>query len=213
MANLIADFGEWHVLVSFAYLLTTRLVEDIDDDDLDILRAYSLKLDNNLTDATFRQLPQAFPKHNIASLKVTRKRVEFLAKFRPQPFDCCINSCLCYTGAYEKADKCRFCKELRYNASGKARKRFNYIPLTARLSALYGDKATAEKMRYRHEYKHHDGVYEDVFDGRIYQNLCKTKVEVGEEEQDHTYFQDATDIALGFATDGFAPFKNRKQTC
>ncbi|KAJ2933045.1 hypothetical protein H1R20_g4053, partial [Candolleomyces eurysporus] len=194
-----------------------RLIADftaeIDEGDMDMLRAYNLKLVDNLSDATFAHLPQAFPKHHIASLKVTRKRVEHLAQFQPQPFDSCINSCLCYVGPNAELQSCRFCGEPRLNPSGKPRKRFNYVPLIPRLSALYQSPEMIEKMAYRHQRQSQDGVFEDVFDGEIYKSLRETKVIVGDVEQDYTFFQDETDIALGFATDGFAPFKNRKQTC
>ncbi|KAJ2923313.1 hypothetical protein H1R20_g13784, partial [Candolleomyces eurysporus] len=139
---------------------------------------------------------------------LSRKRVEHLAQFQPQPFDSCINSCACYVGPNADLQSCRFCGEPRFNPSGKPQKRFNYIPLIPRLSALYQSPDMIEKMAYRHQHQSKDGVFEDVFDGKIYKNLRQTKVTVGDTEQDHTFFQDETDIALGFATNGFAPFKN-----
>ncbi|KAJ2926572.1 hypothetical protein H1R20_g10498, partial [Candolleomyces eurysporus] len=196
MERLIADFSA-----------------EIDEEDMDMLRVYNLKLVDNLSDTTFAHLPQAFPKHHIASLKVMRKRVEHLAQFQPQAFNSCINSCLCYVGPNAELQSCRFCGEPRFNPSGKPRKRFNYVPLVPCLSALYQSPKMIEKMAYQHRHQSQDGVFEDVFDGEIYKCLWGTKVTVGDIEQDHVFFQDETDIALGFATDGFAPFKNRKQTC
>ncbi|RXW12674.1 hypothetical protein EST38_g13181 [Candolleomyces aberdarensis] len=194
--------------------MIAEFTAEIDDDDMDLLRAFNLKLEDNLSDAAYAHLPQAFPKHHIASLKVTRKRVEFLARFQPQPLDCCINSCMCYVGPNKDLQKCRYCNKPRFNPSGKPRKRFNYIPLIPRLGALYQSPEMVEKMSYRHRRQPpKDGAFEDVFDGEIYRNLQKTKVVVGSIEQDYSFFQEETDVALGFATDGFAPFKNRKQTC
>ncbi|KAF6750952.1 hypothetical protein DFP72DRAFT_787421, partial [Ephemerocybe angulata] len=186
---------------------------ELSEDDIDWLRAYNLKLMDNLSDTTFSHLAHAFPKHRIASLKITRKRIEFLAQFRPEPYDCCINSCMCYAGPYAKDDKCRYCPEHRYNAAGKPRKQFNYIPLTARLAALFKNIDMVEKLLYRHNFKQEEGVITDIFDGYIYATLRDTKVKVGDAEQDYKFFEEATDIALGFASDGFGPFKSRRQTC
>jgi hypothetical protein len=70
----------------------------------------------------------------------------------------------------------------------------------------------AKKMRYRAEYVHEPGVIKDVFDGSHYQTLLKTVVPAGESNP-FFYFSDERDIALGLSTDGFGPFKKRKQTC
>ena len=55
-------------------------------------------------------------------------------------------------------------------------------------------------------------VISDVFDGAHYRKLLEEKVSVDGQAFNHTYFQDACDIALGFGTDGFAPFHRRKLT-
>lgn len=182
---------------------------------MDLLRAYELKLTENLTDTTYQRFPQAFPKHNIASLKVTRARVEFLAQFKPQPVDCCIDNCMAFTGANADATACTWpgCGKARYTASGKPRRRFNSIPLIPRLLALYESKDKAQEMSYRENYAVEEGVFKDVFDGGIYRTLREQNVTIGGVEHDHKFFDSGTDIALGFSCDGFSPFKNGKQTC
>jgi hypothetical protein len=52
----------------------------------------------------------------------------------------------------------------------------------------------------------------DIFDGRHYRSLLEERVVVGDWTYPHNYFSDHHDIALGFATDGFAPFKKWKHT-
>ncbi|RXW14195.1 hypothetical protein EST38_g11658 [Candolleomyces aberdarensis] len=188
--------------------MVAEFTSELRESNMDLLRAYNLKLEDNLTDATYAHLSRAFPKHQIASLKATRKRVEYLAQFQPQPYDCCINTCVYYTSPNEALDKCRFCGEPRYNSSGKPRKRFNYIPLTPRLAALYQDREMVKQMSYHHNYKPQADPIEDLYNGKIYQLLCETKVTVGKTEQDHKFFEQETDIALGLSSDGFAPFKS-----
>ena len=52
----------------------------------------------------------------------------------------------------------------------------------------------------------------DIFDGLHYRSLLTERVVVGDRMLPHKYFSDHRDIALGFATDGFTPFKKQKQT-
>jgi hypothetical protein len=71
----------------------------------------------------------------------------------------------------------------------------------------------AESMRYRaHVHTHTPGVSSDVFDGSNYRHLCNQHVKLDEKLYEHKYFGDSRDIALGLSTDGFAPFKRRKNT-
>jgi len=68
-------------------------------------------------------------------------------------------------------------------------------------------------MKYRaHEHKHTPGKTRDVFDGKKYCKLRSKPVKLNGKTYPHKYFEDACDIALGLSTDGFAPFKKRKNT-
>jgi hypothetical protein len=143
---------------------------------------------------------------------MTKKRVRSLAGFKPVRYGRCINSCVCFIGPYENLTECPNCKEARYRANGKPRKYFDYLPVIPRLQAMSANATHAKKMRYRAEYVHEPGVIKDVFDGSHYQTLLKTVVPAGESNP-FFYFSDERDIALGLSTDGFGPFKKRKQTC
>ncbi|KAH6901786.1 hypothetical protein BKA70DRAFT_1027687, partial [Coprinopsis sp. MPI-PUGE-AT-0042] len=181
--------------------------------DINLLRAYHYKLKHNITNAAFSDLRYLFPGHELPEWKVAARRIAFLAKFRPQAFDCCINSCLCYSGARADEEECAYCHEPRWNAHGKARKQFNYIPLIPRLQALYSNPNMINKMRYCGDHVYNEDTIEDIYDSEIYRTLKQTNVSLGGFEQEYHYFENDTDIALGVATDSFAPFKNRKQTC
>jgi hypothetical protein len=50
-------------------------------------------------------------------------------------------------------------------------------------------------------------------DGRNYARLCKEYVTIDQKRRPYRFFDDPRDIALGMSTDGFAPFRRRKQTC
>ena len=49
----------------------------------------------------------------------------------------------------------------------------------------------------------------DVFDGKLYRELCEKFVRVDGQTFDHKYFEDKHDIALGLSLDGFPIFNKR----
>ncbi|KAH7905238.1 hypothetical protein BJ138DRAFT_977437, partial [Hygrophoropsis aurantiaca] len=181
--------------------------------DKAILRAFAYKVKNHGTENAFNELKYVFPAANLPSLKQTKSRVNFLAGLEPQQYDCCLNSCIAFTGPHETLDTCPHCREPRYNSSGRARKKFPYIPVIPRLVAFVGNPEMAQKMQYRSSGHAHDpGTVTDIFDGSWYQELCTKKVTINSNELKHNHFSDPRDIALGLSTDGFAPFRRRKTT-
>ncbi|KAI0309716.1 hypothetical protein OF83DRAFT_1042067, partial [Amylostereum chailletii] len=140
-------------------------------------------------------------------------RLAHLAGFKPRLYDCCINSCCCFTGPLEDEDKCPKCNEPRYKSNGRGRKHFTYLPVIPRLTAFMASQPMAERLQYRaKEHEHTPDDINDVFDGTHYHSLCKEKVVVDGKKLLHRYFQDSRDMALGVTTDGFAPFRRRKST-
>jgi hypothetical protein len=156
-----------------------------------------------------------FSKAGMENLAKTRSHVRALSRFEPVKFACCINSCICYTGPYADLDKCPKCGTSRLNESGRARRMFSYMPLIPRLRALMSNRTYATHLQYRadeHAKNRRPGTITDIFDGLHYRSLLGERVVVGDRTYPHNYFSDHRDIALGFATDGFAPFKKRKHT-
>jgi len=64
----------------------------------------------------------------------------------------------------------------------------------------------------KHAKTHQNGMTMDIFDRLHYRLLLGERVVAGDQHLAHHYFLDHCDIALGFTTDSFAPFKKRKQT-
>jgi len=89
------------------------------------------------------------------------------------------------------------------------------MPLIPRLHALMSNCTYATCLQY-HADKHTKtcvpGMTTDIFDGLYYHSLLGERVVVRDQMLPHNYFLDRCDIALGFATDGFAPFKKQKHT-
>ena len=150
----------------------------------------------------------------MMDLDKTRSHVRMLSRFKPVQFACCVNSCICYTGPYADLDECPNCHTPRL-VSGRVRRTFSYMPLIPRLCALWSNRSYAARLLYRaneHQRTRVPRRTTDIFDGLHYLELLGEHVVVEDRRLPHTYFSDDRDIALGFATDGFSPFKNRKQT-
>ena len=118
--------------------------------------------------------------------------------------------CCCFTGKYETLDHCPFpdCHEPRYDASGKPRFQFQHLPVTPRLQALFRNKDTTNLLHYRsnHISNPNKNKISDVFDGKLYQELCGQYVKAEGITYSHKYFEDPRDIALGLSLDGFPLF-------
>ena len=184
----------------------------LDESDLTLLRAYTLKVEDGITNATFNKLRFAFPQAPLDSIKSTEKRVQFLSGFQPVRYSCCISSCVCFTGPFETLQQCPKCKADRYKADGTTpRSYFEYLPIIPRLRAMVANSNYAEKMQYRSNHTHDPTKVTDIFDGTHYRSLLGKFVTIGDEELPMWFFSDPRDIALGLSTDGFGPFKRRNK--
>lgn len=182
---------------------------------MNFLRAYALKVDEHLTDKVFEKFRFAFPSAELGTLKAVQRRIASLSGFRTTRYDCCVNSCVCFTGPYENLDTCPNpkCGEARRNQQGCPRKQFEYLPLIPRLKALAASTTYSTAMRYRaHDHAPEPGVTKDIFDGTHYRNLKGKQVHIDDKPIPAWFFNDPRDIALGLSTDGFGPFKHRTQT-
>ena len=178
--------------------------------DMSILRAYSFKVNEHITDKAFAKIPHAFPSDPVPSIDICKSRVQFLSGLKPERYDCCINSCCCFTGRHKDCTKCPYCGEDRHktNHRGKQKpcKSFNYLPFIPHLVAMYANPTKATEQRYRaFDHSHTLGKITDVFDSQIYRDLLGRKVVVDRKILPHKYFSDPRDIALGLSTDGFGP--------
>jgi hypothetical protein len=77
--------------------------------------------------------------------------------------------------------------------------RNSYISLIPHLKAFTHNQSIGTKMKYRGtEHVHEPDKSSDIFDGLNYQDLCREHVEVNGRRFEHKYFDDESDIALGF---------------
>jgi hypothetical protein len=192
----------------------THLVEsDLSETDMDALRLFALRVQENLTLEAVEKLPFVFPREDVPSWKQVLSRVVFLAGIKPVRYDCCVDSCCAFTGSLSDADACWVCKLPRFDGSGRARRRFCYLPLIPRLKAFRANMGWAKRMEYRGKvHSHTNSTISDIFDGDEYRSRIGKHVIIDGKESTHTFFKDDRDIALGFSTDGFSPFQHRRQS-
>jgi hypothetical protein len=71
------------------------------------------------------------------------------------------------------------------------------------------DPTLAQEMRHRVDRRADPDLYQDVFDGSHYQELINREVSWKGRvcSPNTTYFEEDTDVALGFGTDGIAPLE------
>jgi hypothetical protein len=213
--KMASELGTLHLFLSFMFLIYSYIHADehsLGDEDKALLRAYAYKIDERLTDKAFNKLHFVFPTAPIESLKRTETRVQSLSGFQPVRYDRCINSCICYTGPYEDLGKCPVCSIDRYRPDGSPQAYFTYLPIIPRLRALVANSSYATKMKYRANYQGDPSHVSDVFDGAHYCSLLTQNITIADETLPIWFFSDPRDIALGFSTDGFGPFKLRDRT-
>lgn len=112
----------------------------------------------------------------------------------------CPNNCMLYYKDNKHKEKCDFCDTPRYvDGSNKVpRKVLRYMPITDRLQRLYAHEATAKMMRWHKESPPSmSGRMEHPRDAKAWQQFDVDWPE---------FAQEARNVRLGFATDGFTPY-------
>ena len=88
-----------------------------------------------------------------------------------------------------------------------------HLPIIPRLKAFLANAKFAQQLQYRTQgHTPKPNIISDIFDSLAYQTLLGRKVVIDGQEMPYTFFCDLRDLVLGLSTDGFAPFKRRRQT-
>lgn len=181
------------------------------------VHAFNYKIDTEISTGAFEKLPRAFPElSSLQSLYRTRTRVARLSGVLGVQIDCCVNSCVAFTGTIKHMEQCPYCGQDRYVGNShqrRARCQFRYIPIIPRLRNFFHDPNMIHQLLYRAQRHAEPGIVADIFDGTHYQKLLGKHVSVAGEELGHNFFSNASDLALGLATDGFAPFDSNQESC
>ncbi|KZO89561.1 hypothetical protein CALVIDRAFT_491636, partial [Calocera viscosa TUFC12733] len=189
----------------------SSVVDNLSINDQRCFKAFKAKTEAHLSisqyDTLHKHFPQSFP-----PLSEVQRRVKALSEVKAVSYDCCVNSCMAYTGLLADLQQCPHCNEPRLK-EGKPRKQYQYLRLIPQLKAQYGNKKRAVLLTsYRAGQDVDAEEMSDIFQGKLYRELCQRYIEVNGETLATKYFDSPRDIALGLSTDGFAPFKGRRTT-
>lgn len=195
------SLGLYLVITPLPRLCSRKLdVQRLAEEDLNMVHGFALKVQDHLSDRTFEKFPLAFPSVSLPTPRQTRHRLENLAGFKTVEYDCCPNSCICYSGPHTILNKCPYCDHQRRNEKGAPFQTFKYTPIIPRLRTAHASRTRAQAMRYRaHEHWRIPGLMTDIFDGEHYRELLKTRVCVDGQYLSHCFFSDTRDIVLGLS--------------
>jgi len=176
------------------------------------LRLLKIKDQHNISEAAFNEILEVMEISRITLYKLWK----FLGKqvpIEPNLVDCCVNSCVAFTGENTNKDRCPTCNEERYKVGknreklSEGRKKAAYWSVINSLQMQYNDKKRAQLLRYRNEYINTDeysaeNKIGDVFDGLCYKNLTRAG-----------FFTNRRDVALLGSMDGFQLFRQKRDDC
>ncbi|RGB23869.1 hypothetical protein C1646_676793 [Rhizophagus diaphanus] len=143
------------------------------------LQLLQIKDKHNISEAAFNEILKVFEIPGITLYKLRKFLGNFMS-LKPTLVDCCINSCVAFTGELINKNICPECKEPRYKVDEESQisqKKAAYWSLIDSFQTQYKDKTRAEILRYRYNYT---STYEytlgnqigDVFDGLQYKTLA-----------------------------------------
>jgi hypothetical protein len=200
--------------------------EELDLHDPDLRLALDLFLAvGNSSQETYISVRKAirrrYPEEDVLTYDQIKRRVAQLSGVVPLVHDMCVKTCVAYVGPFRDLDTCPYCGELRYDpiklaaSDGKtkvARREFHTMPIGPQLQALWRNKDSAQRMRYRDirteeilkELGQNDGnipSYYDFFHGSEYLQA----VEDGHIKEG--------DPVLMFSIDGAQLYQNKASDC
>ena len=65
--------------------------------------------------------------------RTTQKLVSKMTQIEAIAYDCCINSCMCFTGKYATLQVCKICSKSWRNQKNQPFKIFSYLPIILRI--------------------------------------------------------------------------------
>ncbi len=103
---------------------------------------------NRIRDGILRRYPDC----KMLSFDCVKRRVAEMSGVYPIVHDMCVNSCMAFTGIWERLDRCPMCEEPRYKeqaARNTPRQHFYTLPIGPQLQALWRSPEGARNIRYR----------------------------------------------------------------
>src|SRR5258708_28186966 len=93
----------------------------LNDEDTKNLKLFDIILQSNMSTSTYNLLKKHFmPELSMLSIFILQARISKLSHVTVTEvsYDCCLNTCSCFTGTYAALDSCPFSKHAQYNLEG-----------------------------------------------------------------------------------------------
>ena len=116
-------------------------------------------------------------------------------------YNCCIRSCMCFTGKYENDTTCPICKEPHYDQHKKAQNWFCYIPIILWLQAMFKDPKLIDLLLHQVQCESDPNLFEDVLDCSVIQQLLASHVKINGKKHAYRYGEFETNIFLALTCD------------
>ena len=135
-----AEYSKWAVAsVSLTRTFTNphAALADLGVGDFDLLHLFLLKInDDRVTDQLLMKI-QYMLQCNLNTLHQMKKQLEELSELMAESYDCCIKSCVAFTGPHMKLKACPRCQKSCYCLNGQPMKIYHYIPLIPQLISFF----------------------------------------------------------------------------
>src|SRR5260221_1560210 len=87
---------------------------------------------------TYNLLKKHFiPELSMSSIFILQARISKLSHVTEVSYNCCLNTCCCFTRTYAGLNSCPFCKHTWYNSEGHSYKKYKYLPIEPHIKSLY----------------------------------------------------------------------------
>nr|GAT43162.1 predicted protein [Mycena chlorophos] len=175
------------------------------EQDRDNIRLFVLKMISNMPRFVFNLLRESFShKMDLDSKWVIAHQIAIMSGVQPEWYDCCLNSCMAYTGEYSELDECLDCATSRWREdNGESQRKFCYIPLIPRLQGYFSNPERVEELLYPEKREDDSETLSDAWDGELIAILRKLRVVVDGQKMPYCYFNSKYDLAFAFAADSY----------
>jgi hypothetical protein len=114
-------------------LPTILAPERLQQSQRDDIGTFDFIVQNNISVKTYHGMQDRFclrESHaDLPSLKQLRTRILGLSGLKPKDYDCCKNSCYCFSGPFADLTMCPECNTPRKNAAGTSQNTFTHMSL------------------------------------------------------------------------------------
>src|SRR5258705_540292 len=110
----------------------------LNDEDTKNLKLFDIILQSNMSTSTYNLLKKHFmPELLMSSIFILQARILKLSHVTEVSYNCCLNTCCCFTRTYAALNSCPFCKHAQYNSEGHLYKKYKYLPIEPHIKSLY----------------------------------------------------------------------------